>query len=177
MLKNKVSEAIARIQKWSSRYGETMYLGHSGGKDSCVITDLVLRAERSDVMIVHNPKPETHPETVKFLYEFAQVYPIVFVPPIKMGDFVEMMGFDAQLDGSRRAEHNRTERSTDIIIDGKNVSRERMKSVVEEGIFGLTILYPIYDWTDDEVWEYIETYKVRISDEYKAIRDSSPTRR
>ena len=41
-----------------------------------------------------------------------------------------------------------------------------MPSFVKNGIFGLSITYPIVDWTDEEVFDYLDNNEIPFSAEY-----------
>jgi 3'-phosphoadenosine 5'-phosphosulfate sulfotransferase (PAPS reductase)/FAD synthetase len=161
----KVESAIALIKKYAKIYPQDIFLGHSGGKDSCVIQHLALTALNTQLPILHNPKGDTHPDTIAFLYKISKTTQVINVPSGLMQSVIGKSKM-CQIDGTRRDEHSRDDRSTDLIIAGKNISRKDMPSVVENGIFGMTIIYPIYDWTDKEVWTYIKENDISVSAEY-----------
>jgi 3'-phosphoadenosine 5'-phosphosulfate sulfotransferase (PAPS reductase)/FAD synthetase len=116
--------------------------------------------------IIHNPKSDIQPHTVRFISDLGKEKEINFVIPAEMEAFIKLTDLKCQVDGTRMDEFTRTEKSSDLIQNGENVSRENMQHFVENGIFGLTILYPIYDWTEDEVWKYINANNIEISKEY-----------
>jgi 3'-phosphoadenosine 5'-phosphosulfate sulfotransferase (PAPS reductase)/FAD synthetase len=162
------SVALERIRKALNKFGTSLYLGHSGGKDSAVIYHLATKVY-FDITVVHNPKPDVHSDTILYLYELAQNRPVHFVPSVKMPQTISLYGWRCQIDGTRIAEYTRTDRSTDLIVDGQSVSRETMTESVDAGIYGLSMLYPIYDWTDEEVWEYIKLSNIPVSKEYDNV--------
>ena len=145
------------------------YVGTSGGKDSIVVSHLARQALYDDISHLHTVKPGvTHPKTIQFMYE--QNLPTLYLPK----DFLPPAGFKTQIDGTRRAEWNRTDgRSTDVIIEGKTVSREQMTQYVRHGLFGLNFVFPILEWSDAEVWHYIFENKLPFSDEYLEDKDEN----
>lgn len=145
--------------------GHHVYVGHSGGKDSCVVYHLASRLY-PDIDLLHTPKPNIHPATKDFVFELAQEKTMFFVPSSNMLFFTLRMGFRVQIDGTREFEHTRTDKSSTHIVDGVDVTRKGMKPVVQNGIFGLTLAYPIYDWTDADVFQYINENKIKLSKEY-----------
>ena len=150
-----------------------VYIGHSGGKDSVAITRLVDTAlPDHGMLIVHTPKPgEVVPATVDFLYGLRR--PVLYCPK----EHHKGLGFKVQIDGTRRAEHSRTDgRSTNLVMDGNDVSRDHMPLYVKNGLFGLDFIFPIFDWTDEEVWAYILTNEIPFSEEYLHALDRGPTR-
>ena len=178
-LEKRTELALRRIIDTFYKNGRVI-TGHSGGKDSVVIHDLVRRAGRVPYAVIHNVKPllgtsndpvaaltEMHPETLDFLYtNVCKDYQVQFMHSSKMQAYVATHGINCQIDGSRHSEHTRQGKSSQIIVNGKSVSREYMTDYIKNGIFGLNLSYPIFDWSDDDVFEYITTNKLAISDEY-----------
>ena len=167
-LTKKITQALERIREQYNIHGTGMYVGHSGGKDSCVITHLVHQIFPA-VHVIHNSKLEpgkTHTLTLYFLYELSTKFPIMFLGQERMGDYLKKNGLTCQVDGTRRDECGRTLKSDDVIIKGQSVNRADMPGYVEEGIFGQSALYPIFDWTEDEVFAYINLKGIPISKEY-----------
>ena len=175
----KVENALKQIKKCSNK---KFYLGHSGGKDSAVILHLALQVFKpEDIVIIHNVKPlyedkpkgktDTHIETLKYLYEYVipQVKEVIFITPNKMEDTLKFHNLDCQIDGTRIEENNRVDKSATFIENGVEKSRKELKPFVETGLFGISFCYPIYDWTDDDVYNYIKDNKIKISKEY--LRD------
>ena len=152
------------IRDYYSKYGSKMFVATSGGKDSTVILDLALRVN-PNITIIHNPKPVTHPDTVQFLYELSQKLEVFYIPSSYMPNFIKRNHLKCQIDGTRISEFNRTDKSSDIIINGQTVSRTEMTNH-GEGIWGLENIYPIYDWTDEDVFQYCRDNKLPLSKEY-----------
>lgn len=152
------------IQKYYDKFGSKMFVATSGGKDSTVILDLALKVNEF-ITIIHNPKPETHPDTVQFLYELSQKIEVFYIPSKYMPEFINRNKLKCQIDGTRISEFNRTDKSSDIIINGQIVSRTEMTNH-GEGIWGLENIYPIYDWTDNDVFQYCRDNKLTLSKEY-----------
>lgn len=144
-----------------------LYIGHSGGKDSVVIYWLMQCAFPGNYFpVVHTPKlsgpNKVHQETINFLY--SRPFPIIHIPATSHASY----GFKVQVDGSRRDEYNRTDgRSTTIVKDGKDVSRSEMTMLVNNGLFGLDFIYPIFDWSNEEVWACIHKMRLEVSPEYR----------
>lgn len=143
-----------------------MYLAYSGGKDSSVILDLALKVNPK-ILIIHNPKYSTHPDTVVHIYKVSMEHNILLVPFYLMLFFVKNNGLECQIDGTTIEEHNRTGKSSDLIVNGLNVSRKYMKQTNPKGIWDITSIYPIFDWTEQMVFEYLKRNNVKISEEYK----------
>jgi 3'-phosphoadenosine 5'-phosphosulfate sulfotransferase (PAPS reductase)/FAD synthetase len=177
----KILQAKDRIFNYCGFALSEVFVGHSGGKDSCVIHHLTKSVFGDDVRVVHNVKPmlgtsgdpvaaltEMHPETLVFLYEtVCRNYKVHFMHSSQMPEFVVANGLRCQIDGARIAEASRPGKSSDIIRDGKNVNRSLMNEFEPNGIFGLNICYPILDWSDEDVFDYLHFFKLPFSDEYR----------
>lgn len=146
-------------------FGTDVYAGTSGGKDSSVICDLYLRyCEQAQIkpQIIHNKKTIVDPLTVKHLYSLS--YPIIYC---SSADTKNCTDRTIQVDGSRIAECSRTNgRSTDFICNGQSINRKDMTLYNARGLFDLRFIYPIYDWSDEQVWTYIYAHKLPVSEEY-----------
>lgn len=168
-LNAKVETALGLIRDNAEKFGDKIYAGTSGGKDSAALRHLT-ESLGLKIEWVHNAKPYpfTHPYTVELLYSAAiDGQDLNFVHRDHMGDFIKQRGYQAQLDGSRRAEFDRTDgKCTTVMLDGEDINREQMPPVLENSLFGLTFVYPMYDWSDQDVFDYLEANNVYLSPEY-----------
>lgn len=182
MDKIKEHMAMVRVHDAIAKFGNKVFCGHSGGKDSVVIHHLTSRLLPS-VWLVHNVKPlldtvkddpiakltAMYPETLDFLYsKVAAKNKVHFMPASMMEQWVRDNNFKCQIDGARTAEAFRPGKSANFIRNGINVNRTELTPMVENGMFGLTVCYPIFDWSDDDVFDYILEHKLELSDEYIA---------
>ncbi len=161
---NLVDEAVKRIE--FNPFGtKGLFVGHSGGKDSSVVRWLADQAGQSDCLTVHIPKPNgadgVQNLTRKFLYELDRS--VLYMPNYRF----EAFGLKTQIDGTRMAEaQRRGGRGCTIVIRGKECSRADMPLYLEDGLFGLQFVYPIFDWTDLQVWATIFLHNIPFSKEY-----------
>ncbi len=145
------------------------YVGHSGGKDSVLVRWLADIAGLKGMMTVHTPKPEgvrnaVHPLTKEFVYALNR--PVLHIPDGQQDAF-KVMNLVVQIDGTRRAEADRRDgRDVGLIVDGVEKSRSEVPLYLDTGLFGQSFIYPIYDWTDAEVWATIFAYNIPYSAEY-----------
>ena len=179
MIEAKALIALERINDVFAK-NDRVITGHSGGKDSVVIDHLVYRSGWVLQGIVHNVKPmlgtsgdpvaaltEQHPETLEFLYtKVCKERTITFLHSSNMPSWLSENGISCQIDGARCSEWNRPGKSSNIIVNGQNMSRKDMGVYHENGIFGLNMSYPIYDWTDTDIFDYITENNLEISAEY-----------
>jgi 3'-phosphoadenosine 5'-phosphosulfate sulfotransferase (PAPS reductase)/FAD synthetase len=163
-------------------FGNVM-VGHSGGKDSQVISHLVREVLTCPVekpYFVHNVKPiyirdmnpvekltAMDPMTLEFLYtKVCREIDITFMHSSQMPEFIEFNDIGCQIDGARSCESGRQGKSGEIIVRGEPVSRDLMGPFVEEGMFGISFIYPIFDWSDDDVFDYLVENSIPFSMEY-----------
>lgn len=160
-------EILNHLDDFSNFYP---YIGTSGGKDSIVVHAVTMQWLKrnkfhQNMPVIHTTKPnEVHPLTKEFLY--TRPYPITYVSKEQHVEYIKSFGHGLQIDGSRISESNRTERSTTIVFEGKDISRENMQPIVRNGLFGFTFMYPILNWKDEHVWAYILSNNIEFSDEY-----------
>lgn len=174
---------IAQTRIKEAFQNEGVYLGHSGGKDSAVILHLTLGVlQGAKPVIVHTIKDSfnknrTHPDTIRYLYDKVSKWAKVmhFVPEAEMENFRQTSGLKYQIDGTRASEFERLDRSSTLVMDGKEQSREHMGDRTKNGVFGFNFFYPIYDWSDQDVWDYIWYHMIPMSREYDNLRPLSPT--
>jgi len=144
-----------------------LYIGHSGGKDSVVVTYLATKVFGSNIPIIHSSKPKgenaVHPKAQELIYSIAEHRLVLLYPR----DVVPSEEYSTQIDGTKMCEFDRTDgRHTDVIIDGKAVSRKDLTPYVKNGLFGKNYIYPIYDWEDSHVWALIYYENIPFSKEY-----------
>ena len=141
------------------------HIGHSGGKDSTVILHLTNRVSKElsldPCMVLHNYKDSISANDMEIVHGVAKTNPLFIVRSVFMANINS-----CQIDGTRKSEFNRTDKANNLIIDGKSVNREHMPVFVEKGLYDMAFLYPIYDWTDEEVFAYITKHKLKISKDY-----------
>lgn len=165
---DKVKKAIAILD--AGGY-DNFYIGHSGGKDSCAVTYLMDTAGYKLLPVLHTVKlPGTHngvhPMTLEFLYELSGDRPVTFVPEFAQKDYIDREGYAGQIDGTRKDENERGDRSSDLVFNGETINRKDMQMYNPSGLFGIPFIYPIQDWTTAEVWAMLITLGIPVSEEY-----------
>lgn len=178
-LESKIEMAKERLRSCADVFGcdaSNIYVAHSGGKDSVVVHHLAVKVFGERITTIHTPKVsgfnKVHPDTIDFLYQVAATNNLFMIRDADMRQFLDDYVLLVQVDGTRRDEADRTDRSSNVVVDGKDVSRTEMTWFTVDGLFGQGCVFPIYDWSDDDVWEYIRKFKIAYSQEY----NSSTTR-
>lgn len=166
---DKIQASIRRIQvaaHIAERHGEVMVVGFSGGKDSQVTLDLVQRAG-VPFHAVYNVTTIDHPANVNFI---RKNYPQVeFVhPPLNFWQLIEK---------KKTLPTMRLRFCCDLLkeyygrgIIALGVRREESKKRVKYPVItkhlrqrGRVMFYPIIDWLEWEVWQYIEDNKIPVN--------------
>ena len=163
--------AMDRLEEYGNSVG--VFVASSGGKDSVVVHHLARKVFGDKVPVIHTPKVtgfnKVHPATITFLYEESAKYGLNIVPFAQMQEFLDTRALYIQIDGSRRSEFDRSDRSADVMINGVLINRADMPVHTTGGVFGNESIFPIVDWSDDDVWEYINEERIAHTEEYRIL--------
>ncbi len=155
-----------------SNYKSHSAVSISGGKDSLVALDLSIRAGIKTV--VHCNTSMNFPGTEKYLKELENFYDIEIIqtkPPREFFDLVNDIGYP-----SRRLRwccevykfgpltNYVQKEKVGFLITGiraeESRKRVKYKRVSKNPLIPAIQINPILDWTTNEIWEYINTYKL-----------------
>ena len=140
---------------------EGYILAFSGGKDSVVLLDLAKRAQikfqAQDLITTIE-----HPETVEFVSQFPEVE---MIPPRNsIFELIEKKGFPPlrkyrYCTSEVKARNERGRFKLIGIRAGESKKRAKYPQVVDEGKD--RHLYPIFDWSEADIWQYIGRYRLK----------------
>ncbi len=172
--KQKVDRAFALIEAAYKKYGNSMVVANSLGKDSVAVWDLAKRVNPKirGFIITTRFKPK---ETKKFMNEEVKCYPelkvfkndaeipdqLYYTDPDKCCDILKVQPI-------RRAVQ---EMKVKCWVTGLRCTEGRTRTdfkEVEERDKGLIKLNPILIWKEREVWQYLALYEVKVNPLYKA---------
>lgn len=144
-----VRQAKERIVWTVEHYGHNpTYVAFSGGRDSRVVLDLA-RGIFPTMLAIHN---RHEGEGIGDVLDVLCVHsPKESMVPT----FLSTVDLRTQLDGTRRSEDKT------MVYDGKEIHRSDMPHwFTENGVFGLNVCFPIWDWADENVEEYLEHVEI-----------------
>lgn len=166
-IETKEDVAIALIRKWAPK-DKPYQVSTSFGKDSIVVTDLVIRSG-VPADFVHNQTGIDPPELVKFGREH---YPFVTweKPKYSIWTGIKKKGLPKRLGRwccEVLKEYSGKGRFVITGIRAAESSRRRMRSQVElETRNNKSFLHPIFGWTEADVWDYIREHNLPYCELY-----------
>jgi len=183
ILQKKESEAIEFIKKVAIRHKSKLKMvSFSGGKDSAITAYLVKKALGEVPLLFSNTSVE-FPETVKFTREFAKKMDLTLIeihPPQKFIDLCKELGPPSRMMRwccftQKAAPINEfySNLHKDVLsFDGIRRSESKSRAKFERLRKNTKIIrqfsaYPIFEWSDFEVWLYLFFRKIPMNPLYE----------
>lgn len=165
-------QAIKFIQTVAENTDEPLYAGNSGGKDSAVI-DFLLQKSGIEYNSFYTNTTIDPPKTIKHIRD---LYPHteILQPSETFYQLIERKGFPTRLNrycceylkeygsvGKNVFEGVRSAESR------KRQGRDYIQCDTRKWQKGAKHIYPIYDWTDEEVFAFIAKYEIILPPHYQ----------
>ena len=185
-------EAIQYIKESSKNYSiDELFVSFSGGKDSTVTSDLVLRAlGREDIIHIYGDTTLEYPETGVYLKKFREVHPKTTMLIAKnkeqnFNELCEVIGPPSRMmrwcctifkTGAITRKIESTFKDKKDILTFMGVRRnesaarskyDRVANGADVKIQKQTVAAPIFNWNDLEVWLYMLGENVDFNDAYR----------
>lgn len=185
-----MQEAINYIKEKTLGYtNDNMFVSFSGGKDSTVTSDLVMRTlNREDIIHVYGDTTLEYPTTLDYVKRFRKKHTKtpMLIAKNKEQDFNELckvIGPPSRLmrwcctifkTGAITRKINATFKNSNKIISfqgirrNESVSRSKYERESSDSkIQKQFVIAPIIDWMEFDVWLYLLSNKVDFNDAYK----------
>ena len=178
--------AIDRIRTYAEflpKFKDVFYLAYSGGKDSVVILDLMIRSG-CPYEIHHNHTTVDNPELVYFVREQAKKHKIIIHYPVdKDGKRISMFSLIKERGMLPR---RNVRYCCEVLKEGGGEgyivttgvrwgeSARRSKRMMFESCYKSKkkkYLHPIIDWSTADVWQYIRERELEYCELYDQGRD------
>lgn len=141
----KLEKSKKIIEDAINKHGNKIYVSYSGGKDSKALVKLTKEVYKDNLLIIHNGHIGEKVEDTHGIL-------IVKKPKENVLEFLKLVELEAQLDGTRRDEDKT------VRFDGKEIHRSEMPShKTNDGVFGLIVYFPFFDWTEEEIFAYLNS--------------------
>ncbi len=183
-------EAISYIKEACSTYDRRdLLVSFSGGKDSTVTSDLVLRAlNTAQIAHIFGDTTLEFPETLAYIKRFRKEHPktLIMTAENKEKDFMELcrlIGPPSRVmrwcctifkTGAITRKIQSMFRGKDHIVTfygirrSESVSRSKYERESDSPkITKQTVISPIIDWYDSDIWLYLFTRKIDFNDAYR----------
>lgn len=170
--KQKVERSKELIRKAHERYGDSLVVANSLGKDSVAVWDLAKKVNPKirGFIVTTRFKPA---ETIKFMNDLVVEYPElkIYKNDIAIQDKLYQTNPDRCCDLLKVEPVRRAIEEMDVKcwVTGLRCTEGRTRTdykEVEERDKGLIKLNPILIWKEREVWQYLALYGVKVNPLY-----------
>jgi phosphoadenosine phosphosulfate reductase len=184
-------EASDYIRKCSeNKFEDNMFVSFSGGKDSTVVSDLVINSLNKNIIHIYGDTTLEYPASEIYIKRFKEKHPLIPMLTAKNKDqdfnnLCDVIGPPARMlrwcctvfkTGAITKKIDSTFKNTKSILTfqgiRRNESSSRSKYERESNdskIKKQISVNPIIDWIDFDVWLYILSNNVDFNDAYKQV--------
>lgn len=185
-----MTEAIQYIRKCSERYcDDEMFISFSGGKDSTVTSDIVMKAlGKENIIHIYGNTTLEYDETFEYLKKFREIHPRtpVLIAQNKDQDFNELckvIGPPSRMMRwcctifktgaiTRKIESTFKDKKNILTFQGirrsESATRNKYDRMSNESkIKKQTTIAPLLDWLDFDVWLYILSNQIEFNTAYR----------
>ncbi len=185
-----MSERLLELEQKAIRFiktisrateGEILYSGNSGGKDSA-ITDYLLKLSGIEYHSYHTNTTLDPPETITYIKKY---YPHteILQPNESFYQLIRRKGLPTRLN-RYCCEHLKEYGSiAKMVFEGVRAAesknrkgRDKVQCDSRKWQQGAQHIYPIYDWTDKDVWDYIKYRNIPLAPHYEKAKELGLTR-
>lgn len=171
--KQKVERSLTLIKEAYEKYGDSLVVANSLGKDSVAVWDLAKRVNRNIRGFIVTTRFQ-HKETIEFMQETVEQYPElkVYKSDVEIPDRLYQTDPD-KCCGLLKVAPTRMaikEMGAKCWVTGLRCTEGRTRTdykEIEERDKGLIKLNPILIWKEREVWQYLALYSVRVNPIYR----------
>lgn len=164
MIHTKLLEAKRLIKENEPEEG--YYVGFSGGKDSVVLLDLVKRT-KVKFEVFYNVTTIEHPETLEFVKTFPEI--TIIEPKNTIDELIVKKGFPPirkyrYCTTELKVKHGNDRLKLLGIRAEESARRADLEPIQLEGRD--RHIFPIFNWTTADIWQYIGKYNLRYNPLY-----------
>jgi len=193
-LNSKIHKALEILEKYKNWNGK--YVLFSGGKDSLVCLDLAYRCWKDSFKVVYiEVTGNTHPKCNRYVYKVVNEYGLELIHLKYDRDFFDVLvelGYPSILWSKSRWCLQRFKDRPMLRFSRNNVvnltvggikqedSHKRKKWIskhaingvvfsVQKRYYGRVQVYPVYDWNNEDIWNYIIENNLPLNPLYNKI--------
>lgn len=169
-LQNKIDQSKRFLDKVVSSM-DNLQLANSGGKDSLVIYTLA-KEIGADIPVIHSNTTIDPPGTLKYIRQYMPDTQII-TPPESFYQIVTRKGlpkararFCCEILKERYSIGKNSIEGVRSAESQNRKGRDYISCDTRKSMQGAQHIYPIYDWTDEEVWAFIKLRRLEVAPVY-----------